>query len=179
MAGLAEIQTIIETLKNVDTITEAVNDEEISALVSDFSKLEGNLKEYMQDITRNNILEIVGKLSRDESLTPEEVRYIELWIVGDAENYIELEKNFGDWIIETNRLINDIKGYAGKEIDLEACNRMRAISRDAVRNASDIEYFVSERERIKKFKESSTKIDTEARETLVHILRSKMKSETS
>ncbi|MFC1646563.1 hypothetical protein ACFL2Y_05255 [Candidatus Omnitrophota bacterium] len=180
MNRLEEIKSAIGTigsnLKNLETASQA----EISDLVSSFSNLEGNLREYIQEITKKQILAIINKLRRNESLSEDELKYVELWVVGDAEYYTKLENNFKDWIDEFNRIINEVKKITGKEsaLDLEVCSRLRALSKDAVRNISDIDYFIEQRERIAKFKKSITKIGEEERETLIEILVGKLNSDS-
>jgi len=177
MSRLNEIKSTVEKISKQGEISESIDQELISNLTSDFSKLGTHLREFMQDITKQQILQIVNKLKKGSALTEEDLKCIELWIVGDAEYFTKLENNFRDWIGEMNRIIVEIKNYSGKEIDLESCNRLRALSKDAVRNASDIDYFVGERDRIERFKESTIDIDVEERETLIDILHSKLGSE--
>lgn len=179
MGRLDEIKSDIVKIGSSLKLLESASQSEVSDLVSSFSNLEGQLREYVQEITKKQILAIINKLRSSESLSEDELKYVELWVVGDAEYYTKLENNFKDWIDEFNRIINEVKKITEKEsaLDLEVCNRLRALSKDAVRNISDINYFIEQRERIAKFKESIAKIDEEERETLIEVLVSKLNSD--
>lgn len=180
MSRLEEIRAIIAKVGSSIKLLESATQAEVSNLASSFSNLEGYLREYVQEITKKQILEIINKLRKNESLSPEELKYVELWLVGDAEYYTKLENNFADWIDEFNRIINEVKIITEKDLplNLEICNRLRALSKDAVRNISDINYFIEQRERITKFKQSIAQIDNEERETLIEILSGKLNSDT-
>ena len=127
MGRLEEIRGVIAKVGSSMKLLESASQAEVSDLTSSFSNLEGLLREYIQEITKKQILEIIAKLRKNEPLTPEELKYVELWLVGDAEYYTKLENNFADWIDEFNRIINEIKIITEKDLtlNLEICNRLR------------------------------------------------------
>ncbi|MFH1621533.1 MAG: hypothetical protein ABIA97_00230 [Candidatus Omnitrophota bacterium] len=180
MSRLNEIKSILEKISSKPAFTENTDTNVVSDLESSFSNLEGHLREYIQEITKKQILQIVDKLRNNKPVSEEELKYVELWIVGDAKYYTKFENNFEDWVSEMNRILKEVKVLAGDvtDLNLENCSKLRALSKDAVRNISDINYFIEQRERIRKFKESVAQIDKEERDTLVDILVSKLNSKT-
>jgi hypothetical protein len=78
----------------------AGNAESYQRVASVFSDLEVQLREYIQDITKDEINKIIRNLEARKEITKEELKFIKLWIVGDAEYYIKIENNFNDWLLE-------------------------------------------------------------------------------
>ena len=174
---LAEIKSLLERVKSTDQVETVISQEIVDDLLASFSSLEKTLREYIQELTQDRITVIIDKLRRKEVLTREELGCIELWIVGDAEYYTRLKLNFGQRLRELRRNLDDVKGYDGTSLDLEACNMLRAILKDGVRNLSDLDYFIREEERVGHFKKSIQQLDDESRDMLIEILEGKLESE--
>jgi predicted Zn-dependent peptidase len=77
-----------------------------------FGEFEAQARECIQDITREEISEIIQKLKAGKEITKEELKFIRLWIVGDAEYYVKLENNFYDWLSELRRIMNEINAIS-------------------------------------------------------------------
>jgi len=174
---LAEIKTLLAKIKSTEQIGTVIPQETVDSLLGAFSSLEKTLREYIQEITQDKIIAIIDKLKIKEVLTREELGYVELWIVGDAEYYTRLKINFGQRLREVRRNLEDVKGYDGTKLDLEASNMLRAVLKDGVRNLSDLDYFIREEERVGHFKKSIQQLDDDARDMLIEILEGKLESE--
>ena len=101
-----------------------------------FNNASGNrgfLREKIQDLTKEEMKKIIGKLRAKEELAASEIEYVKLWIAGDAEYYIKMENNFEDWTGEVERLTSEIKSQATGEMKVFEMARVQAMIRDAIR----------------------------------------------
>lgn len=144
--------------------------------VSLLSETKSNIREELQKITSKQIEEIIKKLEKKEPLTSEDIAYIKLWIVGDAQSYTKMENNFDDWVNEFKRLTEVLKKYEDRECSKEELSDLRGILEDAIRVASDIGNFLEKKERIKKFEEAVRDPNTMDTEIVIKILTEKLRS---
>jgi len=145
----------------------------LSLTVSDF---EATLREHVQHITHNEIAGIIKKLKLNSELTKEELKFVKLWIVGDAEHYVRLENNFQDWLDELDRLMDEIKKYDVDKPDYVAASGLRAILLDALRVLGDITFYSKQKDRIENFSKSTVEIDDEERKLIIRLLEGKIAS---
>lgn len=145
-------------------------------LASAVSEYEIQLREYIQDITKGDISRIIQKLESQKEISAEELKFIKLWIVGDAEYYTRLENNFSDWLAEVKRIIGEINKINTAEPDFEAASRLRAMLEDGKRVIYDIAFFLEKKEREAKFTEASLELDKEEKDLLAKLLKSKLTS---
>lgn len=96
-------------------------------------------------------------------MTKEELKFIKLWVVGDAEYYVKLENNFNDWLLELKRIVDEIAKINDPEPNFETASHLRAILEDGKRVIYDIAYFLKKKERIANFEEASLELDREER----------------
>jgi len=134
------------------------------------------LREYMQNITRNDTSKIIQKLESGRDITPEELKLIKLWLIGDAEYYTKLENNYNDWLNELKRIIGEIQRISETEESLDTINSLIAMLEDGIRVVHDIIFLLEKKERIKAFEESTQQLDKSEREVLVRLLRGKLTS---
>jgi hypothetical protein len=145
-------------------------------IASIFSECEIQLREYIQEITRGEISRIMQKLESQKEINREELRFIKLWIVGDAEYYTRMENNFNDWLLEVKRIVGEINKINAAEPDFEVASRLRAMLEDGKRVIYDIAFFLEKKEREAAFTEATLELDKEERDLLVKLLRSKLTS---
>jgi hypothetical protein len=145
-------------------------------LATIFSEYEIQLREHIQEITKEEISRIIQKLESQKEINPEELKFVKLWIVGDAEYYTRMENNFNDWLIEVKRIVDEINKINAAEPDFEAASRLRAMLEDGKRVIYDISFFLEKKEREAKFTEATLELDKEEKELLVKLLRSKLAS---
>lgn len=145
-------------------------------LATDVSEYEIQLREYIQEITKGEISRIIQKLEGRKEISAEELKFIKLWIVGDAEYYTRLENNFNDWIAEVRRIMGEINKIDAAEPDFEAASRLRAMLEDGKRVIYDIAFFLEKKEREFRFAEATLELDNEEKDLLVKLLRSKLAS---
>lgn len=142
-------------------------------LCSVIQDLQEELREHIQDITKGEMGIVIDKLRSNQPLTHHEIDFIKLWIVGDAEHYVEAENNFQDWLDEAKRLLQDVKASNANDLDFLAAARLQAKLKDVSRTLNDVVFYLTEKERLAKFEQSTKEIDPEEREHLIKILQGK------
>ena len=152
------------------------NGEAYSKLSSILGELEQYLREYMQDLSGEDVKRVMKKLKNGEPILPADFDLIRLWLVGDADYYIQQENNLNDWNKELARSIDLINTCNVDHPDLTTVSRFRSILRDASRVVADILYYAQQKDRLNKFTESTQDIDAEERAILIRLLEQKMKS---
>lgn len=165
-------------LKDVSLIMKEAQENMVSGefmrAASFLSENKERVREKIQENTSKEISTIIKKLENGEPLTAEDLDYIKLWIVGDAESYIKLENNFQDWVDEFKRLQGVLDKYEDKELSSEELFRLQGILEDAIRVSADIGNFLEKKERIKKFEEATKDSASLDRQVLIEILRAKL-----
>lgn len=150
--------------------------EAYSKLSSIIGELEEYLREYQQGLSGDDIKKIIRKLKSGEVIAPTDLDLIRLWLVGDADYYVQHENNFKDWSHELARLIDQTRQADVDTPNVTTVARLRSVFRDANRVIADLMYFVQQKDRVNKFNESTQDIDDEERAILIRLLEQKMKS---
>lgn len=174
MVDFKELNTRIE--RSFNDATKANDASSYQALAAIFSDTEVQLREHIQDITKGEINRIIQKLEKGGEISPEEIKFIKLWIVGDADYYIKLENNFNDWLSELKRIIGVINNLKESNPDFETASHLRAILEDGKRVICDIAFYLEQKERIANFEESTLELDKEEKDLLVKLLKNKLAS---
>lgn len=139
-----------------------------------FSECETQLREYIQEITKGEINRIIQKLESRQDINAEELKFIKLWIVGDAAYYTQMENNFQDWLSEVKRIVGEVNKISATEPDFEQASRLRAILEDGKRVFYDISFFLEKKEREEKFTEATLELDAEEKDLLAKLLKEKL-----
>ncbi|HEX6142781.1 MAG TPA: hypothetical protein VFZ01_08695 [Geminicoccaceae bacterium] len=138
--------------------------------------LEDDLREVVQAATRDEMTAVIGKLESDAELTPDELRLIRLWMVSDAEFYVQMENDYRDWLAELNRLVGVVDMLRSQRLTPEIAGRLSGTIRDAIRVIGDITYFKEQERRIGDFERATARLYSEDKRTLARILRQKQRS---
>lgn len=127
-------------------------------VLSDFLKAEELLRnnrrvisEAIKGITSTELGVIMDKLSKDESLTVEEIDYLRLWIAGDAESYVNAENKFKDQLINYKQLKNGVAIYEDKDLSLDDLVKLQGLLDNLLRVSKDIYDFLKKKEKIDRF----------------------------
>ncbi len=143
-----------------------------SELVKSREKVAGQLKE----LTFNEIRTIIQKLEKEQPLTNEDLDYIRLWIVGDAEGYLRMENNCQTWLEEYRRLIGVLKDYESKKVSVPELLNLEGILEDAARTAADIAHFLEDKERVQRFEKAVGNLDSADRKFIAQMLKTELES---
>ena len=146
----------------------------LSIIASDMEQL---LREHVQDETLSEITKIIRKLSSGDELSPQEVAFVRLWLVSDAESYLRHENNYRDWLQEIGRLYHEILGFKNINLDVERSLQVRSLLLDLMRTLGSINFFLQQKERVVRFEESIKQLDDDERRLIIDLLKSKMKSD--
>jgi hypothetical protein len=169
-----KLNEVVSNKKNVDESTEEGYYNKITApLVA----LEDYLREQMQAVTSEQISIIINKLKSDAEISDSDLALIRLWLVGDAESYVQIENDYYGWLQELNRLFEVIEQLSGQELSLENMYKLSGASRDAIRVMGDIIFFKQQQERISNFENASKKLDSDSKLAVAKILKQKLDSD--
>lgn len=149
---------------------------EFMRAVSFLSDSKAKAREALQKITSDKIKNTIRKLEKNSPLTDEDVQCMELWIIGDAESYIEMENNLEDWLKEFNRIRGVLQNFENKDLSVDELFKLQGILEDAVRVCADIGNFLEKKERIQSFKNSTKDIANLDKDIIIKILIDKLKS---
>jgi hypothetical protein len=174
---MGDIKDQIQSINaDYQTALKANDNASYSKLSINIADTEAGVREYIQDITKKEMALIVNKLRRGEALNKFETDYIRLWLVSDAESYIAEENDLDNWKNESKRLVEEIAKFQKPGLNFAEAAQLRALLLDLMRNTSDINFYLQQKERVEKFNESIKDIDAEERELLIGLLSSKMRS---
>lgn len=122
-----------------------------SYAATELSRLSAQVREQIQETTSKQLRTAMRKIRNNEELSGEDLDVIRLWIIGDAESYIQAENNLKDWLGEFNRLQEEINRCTDGAQDQKNLTRLYGIAQDAMRVAADISNFLEKKERVEKF----------------------------
>ncbi|MBN2014957.1 MAG: hypothetical protein JW778_07240 [Candidatus Altiarchaeota archaeon] len=173
MTTLEEICGPIEG--DFDKATETGDQISYNRLAMTFNETENKLREYIQEMTKEKTTEVIQKLREGEDLSREELEFVRLWTIGDAEYYIKVENNFNDWLRELKRIVDEILKIKATA-DLETTSHLRAMLEDGKRVIYDIVFYLEKKERVTRFNEATKEIDAKERKTIISLLKTQLES---
>lgn len=172
MTDFSDLSTRINRgFNDVERVKDAGSCQRLAAI---FSDVELQLREYIQEITKDEINKIIQKLETEREITKEEISFIKLWIVGDADYYVKLENNFNDWLSELKRIVDEINKINEPKPNFETASHLRAILEDGKRVIYDIAFFLEKKERIRNFEEATLELDKEERSLLIRLFKQRL-----
>jgi hypothetical protein len=156
---------------------DTIGEDHLNKITAPLVAVENELREQIQSDTSTQIETIIKKLESNSEIDDADLRLIRLWIVGDAESYIERENDYKGWLSELNRLYSVIESIKSEELDLENMYKLSGTVRDAVRVIGDIIFFKQQQERVEKFENASKDLNLKNKITLANILTKKLQSD--
>ncbi len=168
-----------ETLDTAARCFEAELAEGYEALGDEVTELEALAREAFQAKLSDTFKPVLQKVKKGQSLTPDELKMLELLIVGDAEYYLRSENNIENWKTQVRSLIEQIRSIqAGQLEDVDALMRLRAVCREALQLLPHVAFYLEEKERVRKFQEATSQpLDAEAGQVIAEILQEKLDSD--
>ncbi len=135
-----------------------------------------SLREYAQEITAEHLQKLSDKLKSESSLSSEDLQLLRMWIVGDAENYINTENSVPEWKKELQRVMREILHFTNDSMPVEDIFKLQALLRDADRVIDDLAFYAAQKDRVAKFDVAVQNLSGEDREFLTALLTTKLKS---
>jgi hypothetical protein len=177
MATTEDIQRKLRELAQATaSFSNAVTEGELHQLSFKLAALDNDLREGIQLGTTDGMAAIIIKLDSDQEITAGELELIRLWMLSDAEYYIQLENDLPNWIAELERLFSELKAHSTHELSSDAMGKASGAVRDALRVISDVEFFRAQELRIKRFEAATETITTENKQHLSRLLKQKLRS---
>jgi hypothetical protein len=167
----------LERIAAIRPIDDAVDEGRLNGLSSALARLDNELREQVQAITAAQVAPLISKLRADGPVGPADLELIRLWVVGDAEHYVKMEKDSRGWIAELDRLLEALGQLRTESMIPSTLGRMEATIRDALRVAGDIVFYRQEEERIRSFQNATRSLTREDKRMLADILEQKLSSE--
>lgn len=160
--------------KSLDASTDAGEFHKVSLALN---KLGHGLREQMQSETAGKMQAVIRKLDTDEPIDADDRELIRLWMVSDAEFYVQMEKDFQDWLSELDRIFAHLEGLQGEKPDLETIGKVRGAVRDALRVLADVVFFKEQQDRVARFEEATQRLQADDKRAIARILRNKLLSD--
>jgi hypothetical protein len=170
MELLAGLSQVMEVSPNTST-------DDLDRVVGALSQARDLVREEVQRVTAEQMEEIIDKLERGGTLTPEEQGYVRFWIIGDAESYTRVENHLQAWLQEFRTLQEAVRTHEGGVESVQDLLNLRAVLEDAVRVATNIRAFQEKKERVTRFENSIQSLDKEDAPFIIEILRRQLESE--
>ena len=169
------MKIINEVLSVMDQARHNLNSDSFSFAAATLSRLNAEVREEIQDVTSKQLRTALTKLQGYEELSEEDLKVIRSWIIGDAESYIQMENNYNDWLVEFNRLQQEISRYNSQGLDQQSLFKLYGIVQDAMRVAADISNYLEKKERVEKFDRAARGESTGDLGVLVDLLTAKLR----
>ncbi|OGS13564.1 MAG: hypothetical protein A2234_01455 [Elusimicrobia bacterium RIFOXYA2_FULL_58_8] len=138
--------------------------------------LNAALREEVQKSTLEPVKIIISKLEKNTPLTPDDMQFIRLWLVGDAEAYAARENDFSGWITELTRLMTTIAQTAPQATDVRANMAVQGTVTDALGLIPNMQKFMEALDRVKRFENSTRTMDAGTMLAVKNLLEGKIKS---
>ena len=138
--------------------------------------LNAALREETQKRTLEPIKLIIAKLDKNIPLSPEDLQFIRLWLVGDAEAYAGRENDFNAWQTELGRLMAVVAQAAPQLADARANMAAQGTLTDALGVIPNMQKFLEALDRIKRFENSTKTLDGPTLLAIKNLLEGKIKS---
>ena len=162
----ASIQT---TLELASRCTQAETSDNYGILGDQVEELEGLAREAFQ--SRMDFASLLPKLKTGKPLTPDDLKTLELLIVGDAESYVKDEPEVEHWKSELQRVLGEIGKLQSATLDVEGLMHLRALCREAREALADLVFYFDAKERARKFQEATREpVDPEGYRVLAGIV---------
>jgi len=178
---MAREEKILEQLDQLSRMAFGVDSDvdegKLNQISSLLANLDDNLREAGQGQTAAAMEAIIRYLHEDGEVSREDLALIRLWMVSDAEFYIQMENDFHNWIIELNRIFSHISSLRENQLTPETMGKISGSIRDGLRVIADVIYFRQQEQRIERFERATRRLYSEDKLHLARILSQKLLSD--
>ncbi len=164
---------IAQMFLSVDQATDAAGYERLAGTCE---RVRGALREYVQAQTRSSVAPLIAKLKTDAPISADELRLIRLWIIGDADAYVAVERSVPDWIAELKRIATEVVRVCAAAPGVDSAEELRALLYDAGRVARDVANYLDQKERATRFQQATQQLDRDNRSLFARLLAEKLDS---
>jgi len=161
--------TIQKTLELASRCVQAETSDNYGLLGDQMGDLGNEAREAFQ--SKMDFGSLLPKLKAGTTLTPDDLKTLELLIVGDAEYYLKYETEFDHWKSELRQLIGEISKLQASDLGVDGLLHLRALCDEVGRVLPAIVYYLDHKERASKFQEATRGlIDAEGYRVLAEIV---------
>lgn len=138
--------------------------------------LDGQARETVQ--SHLDIASLLPKLKGRKPLGPDDLKTLELLIVGDAECFLKYETNLASWKDQVKELMAEIGKLQTSTLDIDSLMHLRALCQEMRRVLPGIVYYLDQKERTAKFQEATKgPIDDEGYRVLTEMVTAMISSD--
>jgi hypothetical protein len=167
------LRGISQVISNAAASTDA---ETFTKVASELVNSKNRVREEFQALTAEKIKDIIKKLEKNKPLEADEKEVVKLWVVGDAEGYIQMEESLQEWLDDFRELAGIIKDYESKPPSPQDLVEAHGVLEDAVKIADAIAHFLDDRERVSRFQKAIDNLDAADSKLIAGILRESLLS---
>jgi hypothetical protein len=171
------VTALLDQVTETPPVDANTDEGRLNALFSALARLSNELREQIQAATAEQVTPLISALKADRPIEARELELIRLWLVGDAEYYVQTENDFPTWLAELDRLLGVLRQLRSEAVTPPTMARMQATVRDAQRVAGDVAFFQAQQERVRSFERATAQLNRENKQTLAQLLELKLSSE--
>jgi hypothetical protein len=161
--------TIQKTLELASRCTQLETSDNYGALGDQVGELESQARQAF--LAKMEIASLLPKLKTGKPLTPEDLKTLELLIVGDAEYFLKYENDLEQWKSEIRKLLGEISNLQSSDLDVDGLMHLRALCAEVGRVLPDVVYYLNQKERTSKFQAATREpLDSEGYHVLAEIV---------
>ena len=161
--------TIQKTLELASRCAQLETSDNYGALGDQVEELEGQTRQAF--LAKMEIASLLPKLKTGKPLTPEDLKTLELLIVGDAEYFLKYENDLEQWKSEIRKLLGEISNLQSSDLDVDSLMHLRALCAEVGRVLPDVVYYLNQKERTSKFQAAMREpLDSEGYRVLAEIV---------
>lgn len=176
---VAATDELTQTIQDLKKGADAAIAQENAAGFSDFEKFVSEVDAYVREVQQSmwadQAKRTIKALEKGEPLTGEDREVIRVFLISDAERYLQHENNYSDWKCELQRLMDDLVRRS-HTVDRNTIGDLRGVLKDAVRLVPDIRNYQEERQRVDKFEQALGTLDPQSTTMLVQLMKEQLKS---
>lgn len=166
---------IVDSMDRANKTKESVTFRQAGGVIGE---ARSQVREQIQEKTAPRVRDLIEKLQDDGALTMEDLELSRLWLIGDAEAYVEIENDYDHWVTEFQRLREVMNTYATKDsCSIEDLVQLQGVLEDAWRVTFDIANFLENEERIASFRETTADPANVNKKVLAAVLARKLASD--
>jgi len=119
-------------------------------LEEQIDELEAEAREAFQ--SKLDCRSLLSKLTAAQPLAPEDLKTLELLIVGDAEFYLKYESETEEWKAQLKRVLDQIGALQNSSFGTDTLMQLRALCREAHESIADLVFYCDAKERMEQFR---------------------------
>lgn len=139
-----------KTLELANRSNTSENSEDYEFLEEQIDQIEADAREAFQ--AKLDCRSLLSKLTAGRALNADDLKTLELLIVGDAEFYLKYESEVAEWKAQLKRVLDQIGALQNSTCDGETLMQLRALCREAHEAIADLVFYFDAKERVTKFR---------------------------